>query len=396
MKSSRKENEITLFLQGRVDSSNSAEITEELRSLGAFDKDAEVILDCGELDYISSAGLRVVLSLKRACRGVSMTEVSPEVYDVLEMTGFSEIINARRRFRTVSIAGCEVIGKGANGKVYRIDPETVVKAFSGENSLDEIDAERELARQAFVEGLPTAIPYDVVKIAEGGYGSVFELLNARNLAQLIASGEISAAEAAERSAGLLLQIHGTEARPGSVPDMKAIVLSWAEGLRGHLGVGCSERLEALISGVPDDPHLLHGDYHIKNIMMQGGELVLIDMDKLCCGHPVFEFGAIFNAYKGFPAFDLEGAESYLGIKGADAEILWRRTAECYLGSDDQRLIDELECKAAVIGYTHMMHRRIRKGGLETESGRREAAFCREKLEELVPSLDTLEFLGQRG
>ena len=111
---------------------------------------------------------------------------------------------------------------------------------------------------------------------------------------------------------------------------------------------------------------------------------------------VFVFGTDIAEFDDFPAFDLEGAESYLGIRGADAEILWNRTAECYLGSDDQCLIDELESKAAVIGYTHMMHRRIRKGGLETESGRREAAFCREKLEELVPSLDTLEFLGQRG
>ena len=45
--------------------------------------------------------------------------------------------------------------------------------------------------------------------------------------------------------------------------------------------------------------MLHGDYHIKNVMMQDGEVLLIDMDTLCQGHPVFELASMYNAYVGF-------------------------------------------------------------------------------------------------
>ena len=57
-----------------------------------------------------------------------------------------------------------------------IDPDTIVKVYLNPDALPEIHRERELARLAFVAGVPTAIPYDVVRIEGGGYGSVFELV----------------------------------------------------------------------------------------------------------------------------------------------------------------------------------------------------------------------------
>ena len=284
-----------------------------------------------------------------------------------------------------------MIGRGANGLVYRIDPETAVKVFTGDDSLAEISSERELARAAFIRGIPTAIPYDVVRIEEGGYGSVFELLSAKSLGQLIASGEMSVGEAAKRSAALLRRIHDTEADPTEVPDMKSIAVSWAEGIRPHLAPACAAKLEELIRSVPDEKRFIHGDYHIKNIMLQEGELLLIDMDKLSFGHPVFEFAAIFNAYRGFFAFDREGSEEYLGLPAEKASELWQRTAEAYLGDCDPSAVRALEERASVVGYAHMMNRCIRKNGLQTEYGRREAEFCREKLETALPNIDSLEF-----
>lgn len=44
-----------------------------------------------------------------------------------------------------------------------------------------------------------------------------------------------------------------------------------------------EKLISLISAVPEDIHLMHGDYHVKNVMLQNGESLLIDMDTLCIG-----------------------------------------------------------------------------------------------------------------
>src|SRR5574344_2999539 len=100
------------------------------------------------------------------------------------MTRFSELIHVEKAYRVISIEGCEVIGQGSNGKVYRLDPDTIIKVYNNPDALPDIRRERELARKAFVKGIPTAIPYDVVKVG-AGYGSVFELLSAKSFSKLL-------------------------------------------------------------------------------------------------------------------------------------------------------------------------------------------------------------------
>ena len=111
--------------------------------------------------YASSAGLRVFLRLMQAVNETVITNVHSELYEILDMTGFTEMTKVRKAYRVISVEGCEAIGQGANGKVYRTDLETIVKVYLNPDALSEIHCERELA---FVAGVPTAIPYDVVRI----------------------------------------------------------------------------------------------------------------------------------------------------------------------------------------------------------------------------------------
>ena len=178
---------LLVALSGHIDSTNAPALEEELTAAYVKEPIQDAIIDCDLLDYISSAGLRVILRMKKAVPKLKLVNVSSGVYEVFEMTGFTEIIDVSKAYRKISVEGCEVIGQGANGKVYRIDPETIVKVYTNPDSLPEIERERELARTAFILGIPTAIPYDIVRISEdGSYGSVFELLNAESLAQVLA------------------------------------------------------------------------------------------------------------------------------------------------------------------------------------------------------------------
>ena len=58
--------------------------------------------------------------------------------------------------------GCEVIGQGGLGMVYRYDGDSIIKVYRPEVSLDYIKRERECSQLAFTNGLPTAIAFDVV------------------------------------------------------------------------------------------------------------------------------------------------------------------------------------------------------------------------------------------
>ena len=383
-------NTLTVFLSGHIDSANAPAVEEAIaaaRASGAYDA---LELDCEKLEYISSAGLRIILRLRKEVPALKVINVSPEVYEIFDMTGFTEMIDISKAYRVISVDGCEVIGQGANGKVYRIDRDTIVKVYLNPDSLPDIHRERELARKAFVLGVPTAIPYDVVRVGEG-YGSVFELLNAKSFAKLIITEPARIDEVIKMSVDLLKKIHSTELKPGDIPDMKAVALDWAEFMKDYLPADKFEKLYSLVSAVPEDNHMLHGDYHVKNVMLQEGEALLIDMDTLCTGSPVFELGSMYNAYVGYGELDKEKVEGFLGIPYDRTKYIWRESLRLYLGGADEAAVNAVEDKAKVIGYTRIIRRMIRRGALENEPGRKEAEYFISRLEELLDRVDALTF-----
>lgn len=381
---------LTLFASGRIDSANAQQAEAEIGSALSENPHTCVVLDAEALSYISSAGLRVVLRLRKNEPTLILENVSADVYEILDMTGFTEMMTVNKAYRRISVDGCEVIGQGANGKVYRIDPDTIVKVYLNPDSLPDIHRERELARRAFVLGIPTAIPYDVVKVGEG-YGSVFELLNAKSFAKLISLEPEHVDDYVELSVNLLKKIHSTEVRSTDMPDMREVAIGWAEFVRDYLPADKGEKLVALVRAVPVRYRMLHGDYHQKNVMNQNGETLLIDMDTLCYGHPIFELGSMFNAYKGFSAVDPTTVERFLGIPAEMAAHIWEKSLALYLNTDDPERIAEVERKAMLIGYTRLLRRLIRRHGLETEQGRKEIEFYRSSIIALLDQVDTLEF-----
>ena len=124
-----EEGVLVISLPRRIDSSSAPEVARAIEEARSMFSACPVVLDCSGLEYISSTGLRVILRLKKAVRDTRLIEVSSEVYEILEMTGFTEMMDVSKAFRTFSTEGCEIIGRGSNGIIYRIDPETVVKAY---------------------------------------------------------------------------------------------------------------------------------------------------------------------------------------------------------------------------------------------------------------------------
>ena len=111
---------ITLDLSGRIDSNNAAQVEADILAQLAGRDDPEVVVNVAGLEYISSAGLRILLRLRKAHPGMKIINAGFEVFGILEMTGFTEMMPVERAYWNVSIEGCEEIGHGANGTVYRL------------------------------------------------------------------------------------------------------------------------------------------------------------------------------------------------------------------------------------------------------------------------------------
>ena len=390
LKSICENEKLIIALSGHIDSSNAPQTEREIGELCAAHPHSELALDMESLEYISSAGLRVVLRLRKAEKEFSLINVSAAVYEVLEMTGFAEMMPVQKAYRRLSVEGCEVIGQGANGKVYRLDPDTIIKVYYNPDSLPDIQRERELARKAFVLGIPTAIPYDVVKVGDG-YGSVFELLNATSFSKLLLKNPERMDTYAALYINLLKTIHSTHVKPGDMPRMKDVAVGWMEFLREYLPREQGDKLCALVSAVPERDTMLHGDYHTNNLMMQGDEVLLIDMDTLCVGHPIFELASMYLGFVGFGELDPGVTLKFMGLSHDVTCEFWRRSLTRYLDGAPESAVRAVERKAMLIGYARLMRRTIRRNGLNTDDGRAVIEMCRRHIGELLPALDTLDF-----
>lgn len=85
---------LNLRLKGRVDTLTAPNMLALFERVAAENKLSCVDIDCGELDYISSAGLRVLLIMKKECPdGVKLTGINQVVREILEQTGFDSVLD---------------------------------------------------------------------------------------------------------------------------------------------------------------------------------------------------------------------------------------------------------------------------------------------------------------
>ncbi len=278
-------------ITGRIDSNNAKQFEDEL--FAAVDLNNPV-LDASELEYISSAGLRVLLKLKKSTSSaVSVINVNSEIYDIFTVTGFDSILEIKKALRNVDVSGCEIIGQGGNGTVYRLDDDTIVKVYKPNVSLEKIEMERSFAKTALVNGIPCVITYDVVKCGDS-YGIVFELLKSDTLGHAISNNPDRYDEYVDKYVALAKELHGANLNDSTFTTIKSVLHDRVPNLKKW----CSDEevalVDSLVDELPDDGSIIHGDLHPGNIMIQDGELLLIDMPEVTVGAKIWDLTGIYR------------------------------------------------------------------------------------------------------
>ncbi len=339
-----------IHLSGRIDSENASMIEEEIvRDLEEQEGD-KIIFDASELDYISSAGLRILMRIgKQTGKPMQVTGVSLEIYDIFEMTGFTEIMEVKKKIREVSVEGCPVIGKGFFGTVYRLDNDTIVKLYNSpdSDSIRMIENERKMARTAFIKGIPTAISYDTVRCGNH-YGSVFELLEAKTMNEILVADLSKADELVREYAEFVKLVHNTAMDAGALPSAVDAYAGYLETVRKYISDECYDRIKALFEKMPEDHHVVHGDFHMKNIMLTKEGPMLIDMDTLNEGNPVFDLGSIYCVYREFNRDNPEDSMEFFGIDEDMACFVWEKLTEYYFATSDKAVLSTALDKIRII------------------------------------------------
>ena len=85
-----------ISIEGRIDSSNAGVAEEKIFSIKKENPGKHTVIDADKLEYISSAGLRVILKLRKEEPKLAIINVAADVYDVFEMTGFTDMVTVEK------------------------------------------------------------------------------------------------------------------------------------------------------------------------------------------------------------------------------------------------------------------------------------------------------------
>lgn len=333
----KQDNEVIITLVGRLDTATSPEasatINQELASLNSKSPIDSLTCDASNLEYISSSGLRILLSLAKRYRTFRVINVQSQVYEVLETTGFTKIMTVERVMRRLSVEGCRLIGVGGVGKVYRLDGDTIIKVFREGSTMDEVRREIMLSKEAFVLGMPTAISFDVVKVEPSAerksecFGLVYELLKAKTLSTYIKQHPAQLDVYAKKYADLLFQMHQIEVPEGeNVPSALERERQQVEYIGRYFPKESIDMLMSIVDMIPVGNRLLHLDLQTKNVMVQDGELMLIDMGEVSYGHPMLDLGHAYSAMVSF----VGDYEKTIGMPREMGQRLWDKAMDYYM------------------------------------------------------------------
>ncbi|MGN0708236.1 MAG: phosphotransferase [Faecalibacterium sp.] len=321
-------------LSGRIDSNNAAKVEQELLALRKAHPQKMACLDAEGLEYISSAGLRVLMRLRKAEPCLEVCNVSPAVYDVLEMTGFLTLLNVKKAMRTISVEGCEVIGRGGQGTVYRLDKDTVVKVYNPGYDLEASEKEQQCAKAAFINGIPTAISYDVVRCGEDQYGIAYEMIHSDTLAHAYLTQPERFEELTQQYVDFVRSLQQNHLPRGVFESFHEMQNRRVDRLAEFCAPEETELLRSLIAEMRDADEPVHGDLHPGNIMIQDGEMLLIDMSEMTTGPAGFDIGGIYRDLLLIPQRDKALSERLMGMPQELTLRIANRFFQLYTGITD--------------------------------------------------------------
>lgn len=296
-----KEGVLTVTLPEKVDANNRDAVQEEIVAAinenKADNKNLYLYLDASNTTYMSSAGIRVIISLSKRTEILSIINTGQSLYEILNLTGVNNIISILPPIEEISLKNCKAIGGGQNSTIYRIDEDKICKVFSSKNTLQDVLSEKQMSLKAVQYGLPTALSYQVIT-AEGNYGVVYEMLQSSTVSELLKADPGKLDFFVDQYIELLLEINSI--LTPRLPDAKVYYRRHViDRLVDHLDTGHWGQLNRLVDSIPDGDGFVHGDLHFANLFETEDGLMIIDMDSAKRGSGIWDIIAIHTTLVGF-------------------------------------------------------------------------------------------------
>ncbi len=314
---------------------------EQLKGISSPD----IIVDMANVSYISSMGLRLLMSLNAKASSLQLINLNSDVYEVFSITGLTSVMNVRRQYKNIDINGLEIIGQGVTATVYRIDEEKIVKIYREDIREEDILHEQDETRNAMLAGVPTMLSFETVKAGDR-MGAVYEAFNYDTLISVYTTASSKKKEELIRQyARTVRKMCCVEVDPREFTDFKALTWDRFDRAKGRLSEEGIAAFKDMIERIPDDHRFVHGDCHMENLMVDGkGNMVVIDLGISGYGNAIFALSGVAH-YKVFVELitDEEKFKKKGHVSFAESQELYHRFIEAYCEGQDPekiKLVDQ--------------------------------------------------------
>jgi len=339
---------LSILLPERIDTAVSETVNSEINDICQREEHSSLVLDAEHLSFIASSGLRILVSLARKEKNLRVVNTCLNVYNVFEMTGFTRIMKVEKALRKINLKQCEQIGFGGNGAVYRVSEDEIVKVNYNRYADEEIELEMQKAKEAFIMGIPTAISFDVVDCGEGNRGVIYETIKSKTLGETFQQDNNVIEEYVPKYVELLNVLHNTHTDNPIFDNIKENYHQQALKAGTYFTPEEAEMLLQIWEALPDGNCLVHGDAHPKNVMVQDGELMWIDMATLSVGHPIFDLISIVVLISGLRSDEM--AMRLAGMNLTTMKKVYDAFLRSYFHTDDPEMLARLDKMCSLLRF----------------------------------------------
>ncbi|MCR5402780.1 MAG: phosphotransferase [Butyrivibrio sp.] len=189
--------------------------------------------------------------------------------------------------RTIDVGQLNMIGKGVTATVYLLDEKHIVKIFRDVIPMKEIQYEYDCAKLVERMGIQTPCAREIVN-SDQGIGIIYDRVKGNTLSDEMQKDKSKLYEYGVQYGHIVKSLHERKLEESNLPSAKDTMKNVLKGCVDCLTDQEIKEIERLIDLVPFKNSLLHGDIAPVNIMVEDGQLYIIDVPMIMVGNPLFD------------------------------------------------------------------------------------------------------------
>ena len=193
--------------------------------------------------------------------------------------------------------------------------------------------------EAFLLGVPTAISFDLVDCGDGKRGVVYETIKSTTLGEAMHSDPSRMEELTDRYVEQLNALHSIRTDNPVFGSAKDNFRKQVEDSSKYLTEEEGKLLHLVLDALPEGDRLVHCDAHPKNLMIQNGEMLWIDMEQMAVGHPIYDLISIAVILDGMRTEEM--IMNIAGMSNATVALLKECFLRKYFKTEDKAMLEKL-------------------------------------------------------